>query len=235
MSTWGGVTQITFSSGSWQSTYDYRLKSSLNTTNSRFFELYHVANQTHSGFSPHGIEFRNVNGTTYIYVNSDDNIYVPDYVQTSTASANHYNAIALNDVVSLIDGNNNTLAEFTVTASMLWSFGGSGGNSGQPQQPLEIPAGEFYIQNNQLVFVIQASSPSSSTDIEYKIYRGTINNMTQAFVVSNHNFGAVTTYNVGDPTNYDRWELRIDSTNPLYESEILASWPRRKRSLTFWE
>lgn len=134
-------------------------------------------------------------------------------------------------------GTDMLLYKFTKPTTASWiSSGGSGGGgtttegTGDP-----VPVGSKYFNNlDQLVFVVGSSSPTSDADIVYKIFRGQDRyNMTQVFVLS-HTNGSDTEYNVGDPSSFKRWELRLESNDVQYDSQILVDYSAGKVSCNFW-
>lgn len=142
-----------------------------------------------------------------------------------------------NGVIQLQNSLSVLLYEFTKPTTASWiSSGGSGGGgtttegTGDP-----VPVGSKYFNNlDQLVFVVGSSSPTSDADIVYKIFRGPDRyNMTQVFVLS-HTNGSDTEYNVGDPSSFKRWELRLESNDVQYDSQILVDYSAGKVSCNFW-
>ena len=173
---------------------------------------------------------------------SDDNLAI--YVDTVTNTWHDFGAghpfnvaTDTNDVVTLSSSGVPNLYKFQKPTTASWiSSGGSGGGgtttegTGDP-----VPVGSKYFNNlDQLVFVVGSSSPTSDADIVYKIFRGQDRyNMTQVFVLS-HTNGSDTEYNVGDPSSFKRWELRLESNDVQYDSQILVDYPARKVSCNFW-
>jgi hypothetical protein len=123
-----------------------------------------------------------------------------------------------NGIISLINsGNGYILFKFTKPTTASWI-------STLELEGSSTPSGSFYFNaQNQLVFVISSSSPSSDGTISYKIFRRPVGGtLQQAYVVS-HTTGQTTEYNIGiNLSLYDRWELRIESSSGLYESALLA-------------
>ena len=59
--------------------------------------------------------------------------------------------------------------------------------------------------------------------------------MQQAYVVS-HTTGSATEFTIGlNFSLYDKWELRLESSTALYQSEVLAVYTTKKKvSCNFW-
>ena len=229
MSSWGGATTITSTGGSWiNNNWYYELDTNQNTATSRFFELTNNGNLVNQHY---GIEFRDINGATWIYVNSDDNnLGSPLELYTSAnSSLVSQQQVSLGDIVYLHENPHGVLFTFTVTSSMLWSSGGTGGNSGSP-----TPTGAvFYDQPfDQLYFRVYKTSPLSSATsptVHYAVYHDGSYDRTLAHGNPNVDVTTVET-NPADGL----WQLiYLDDTTFV----VLGSYTigQRKRSLTFWE
>ena len=123
MSNWGGATSIYPSGGTFVGyNLHYELESSQNTTTSRFFEAYSSAGTANN--PSFGIEFREISGQTWIYVNTANNTGKPDSLWSTTSQAYASQVrIQLNDTVEM-KHNSETIFIFSVTSSMLWTASG---------------------------------------------------------------------------------------------------------------
>lgn len=122
------------------------------------------------------------------------------------------------DVLTI--GNNSTSQNSSLQMAG-WPSGSGGGSSTEGSS---TPSGSFYFNaQQQLVFVISSTSPSTDGTISYKIFRRPVGGtLEQAYVVS-HTTGQTTEYNIGiNLSLYDRWELRIESSSGLYDSAVLS-------------
>ena len=119
---------LPISSGGWNGSFEYQLDSSQTVANSVFYELHHI-NGVIQG-DHHGIELRNVNGVTFVFVNTASNSSSPDQcyrVRNGVTSATSDNvSIEANDELYILSStaNNPVKGVITITSSMLWSTGG---------------------------------------------------------------------------------------------------------------
>lgn len=231
-------------SGGWNGSFEYQLDSSQTVTNSVFYELHHI-NGVIQG-DHHGIELRNVNGVTFVFVNTASNSSSPDQcyrVRAGVTSAISDNvSIEANDDLYILSStaNNPVKGVITVTSSMLWTTGSAsegGGGGGTSTEGSTAPSGSTYINSQgQIVFVINASSPSSDGNVVYKIYRRPVGSaFEQAYVVP-HTNPFMTKWTIGlNYSLYDLWELRVESSTALVQSGILASYSTVKKVFSnFW-
>jgi len=136
MATWGGCSSITFAGGNWgptsSSSYDYGLDTAQDTSTSKFFELRWNGSWVSSGANGprKGIEFREENGDTVIYVDSDDNDLSPysfDGSSVVTSKVIKSSTVDLSGQgVSLYDGSSADIV-FYITTDMFWTASGGGG------------------------------------------------------------------------------------------------------------
>ena len=208
------------SSLSWHSLFEFRLRSE--TSTEAIYDLWNYANNAwHNSPGVHGIKVTFDTNTWSDDGSDNPSDVVPNglLIDVQVGSANQY--------------------QFTKPTSSTASWLSSGGGTGTEGSVL--PSGSRYINDyKQLVFTISSESPSSDGTIAYKIFRGIKDNLSQYTVVT-HSNGTSTEYNVGFPKRddpgiyYDYWELRLESTSGLYESQVLASYSANKKVFcNFW-
>lgn len=129
---WSGATSITFTGGTWITSstgYDYGLDTANSTGSSKYFELRYNGQWVSSGANGprKGIEFREINGDTYIYADSDNNDLTPYSFSGSSVITDilvKSSTVDLtNTTINLYDGPN-LQGSFVLTSSMV--FGSSG-------------------------------------------------------------------------------------------------------------
>lgn len=150
-----------------------------------------------------------------------------------SGSTNNWGHAQRTDITSTVSGGVVTVAFsgsniFTFNESDAFVSSGGGTGSSGPT----APAGTIQLSQNQLIFKVLSTSPSSSGVVSYELYKdGVLTTMN----FTGHTHGQTTSRFA--TANDGLWVLKIVSTTGLYQSEDLASLTvgsKKKVFCNFW-
>jgi len=218
------ATTLSFNSGGWSGSLEYRKDTSQTTSSSVFYELYVIGGNAAN--STHGLEFRKESdGSTKVYAETAGNTHAPFTLSVVGSSGS---SVEISSSTTALGGwnLNSQVFEITVTSSMLWTASsGSGSGSGTGVEGSSY-SGTLTVNGNDLEYEI----PSSSSSGSYYLLSGVNNTFSSELTIAVGSNGAT-----GSAPNFDQTKTWILRSPTEYE---LARWSppstNKKVFCNFW-